>query len=270
METKTAEVPVEIKKGPEMTAKTIETPVAETPKKKGMGCFTKFMIVSCFGLLLCCCVTVVMAFVAPKLLVQYIAGGNTGPDTTLTRITASEVNTLITAIENKEASLSDDGYLVMNLTEEEMLALLVDGMKITDDPGAVGVDIEDSYMKLEIELEALLTAMSEGSEQQQDFSALNEIYVSIELGTTEDNSLLTFEGLSLGNTVLDPIINSILTEEIKQGISKSIQDSISGQSTDPSLGDSGIRKLVFIEDAVEMYMEIDLEGLDLPVDEMGL
>lgn len=272
-ETKTSEpVTVQVKKGPEMTqAPQQSQPVSSqtSNKKGGIGCFGKFMIFGCLLLLLCCCITTITAIVAPKLLIQYVAGGNKGPDTTLTRITASEVEPLIAEYESSIPTISEDGLYVLTMSEEEVLALLVDAMKLSSNADSVGVNIESAYMKFEVDLGELLTIMNEGSEQPQDFSAFKGTYISIELTNTLDGNI-SFQSISLGNSVLDPIINSLLTDEAKENLSQQLQDSFSGQSSDPEAPDSGLRKIIFIEDAVELYLEVPEEGLEIPDDEMYL
>jgi hypothetical protein len=159
--------------------------------------------------------------------------------------------------------------VVVEFSEEEMLALIIESMKLNATPDAFAVNFEPDSMKAQVDIGVFLQAVQESSAEAEtnDFSGLKGTYAGFELGTSADGSTLEFKGFSLGNSVLDPIINSLLTEEIKADISKQIQDSLSGGTTDPGAQDSGIRKLEFLKDAISITFEYSEE---IPVDDLPI
>jgi hypothetical protein len=262
---------VVVKKGPELEVKAQEpvaqpvtTPVQAEPKKGGMGCFAKFMIIGCLGLLLCCCVTVVLSFAARSVILptamNYIAAGNQGPDKDLTRVGSEEVEKYLDQAENKSGEMNEDGTLKVQYSEEEFVASLLSAFNATDKPLAIGVDFEESYMKVQFDIGVIMASMQEAdttAEEQADFSGLEGYYATLEFTTNEDGSKLIFENFSLGNTVLDPFINSMLTQENKDSISKSIQESMGARSED---GSGSIKSIKFLKDAIEIVLYGGEEG----------
>jgi hypothetical protein len=255
---------VEVKKGPDLEVKAQEpdaqpatTPVQAETKKGGMGCFAKFMIVSCLGLILCCCVSIVVSFAAPSVILptvmNYIAAGNQGPDKTLTRVSTEEVEQYVQQADSKSGEMNEDGTIKVVYSEKEFVALLLSAFNASDKPLALGVDFEDSYMKVQFDIGVILNTMQESdtsATEKSDFSDLEGYYATLEFTTNDDGSKLIFENFSLGNTVLDPIINSMLTQENKDSISQSIEESMGSSSE----GSGSIRSIKFLKDSIEIVL----------------
>jgi len=256
---------VEVKKGPELEVKAQEavaqpatTPVQAEVKKSGMGCFAKSMIFSCLGLILCCCVTVVLSFAAPSVILptamNYIAAGNQGPDEDLTRVESNEVEKYLEQAESKSGEMNEDGTIKVQYSEQEFVASLLSAFNASDKPLAIGVDFEEAYMKVQFDIGVILASMEETDtsvEEPADFSGLEGYYATLEFTTSDDGSKLIFENFSLGNTVLDPFINSMLTQENKDSISESIQESMGTSSED---GSGSIKSIKFLKDAIEIEL----------------
>lgn len=275
---------IKVEKGPELSQAPVSPtvnnserveaiPVQNVPtpagKKGGMGCFAKGCIASCVVLLLCCCVTIVLAVAAPSVFAQMVASGSKGPDQSLTRITRAETPILMEEISNTMPELvGDDGLTYsVTITEKQFLASIVSGMGTDIDPNALGLDFENNRAKFEIDFSVLAAALKNDPQFAEQISFKPEdvkgVYITMELSNDSEGNLV-FENLSLGNTVLDPIVNIFFTPEVKQGLSKSLQDAFSGDSATAGADgetaetdEMSLRKVEFLKDTIKMSYEMN-------------
>lgn len=271
---------VKIEKGPELSTAPVSPTVnysekveaipmqnvpAPAQKKGGMGCFAKGCIASCVVLLLCCCVTIVLAVAAPSVFAQMIASGSKGQDQALTRVTSDEIPGLVEASSNITPEMvgTDGQTYSITIPEKEFLATLVSGIETEVDPNAFGLDFENKSGKFEVDFSVLAAALKSDPQFSEQISFdpkdVKGVYITIELSNDIEGNLV-FENLSLGNTVLDPIVNSFMTPDVKQGLSKSIQEAFSGGATGTSEGEASemkIKKVEFVKDAIKLTYEMD-------------
>ena len=277
---------IKVGKGPELTKEptpvTANEKVEATPvhtntvvveKKGGLGCFGKGCIAGCVILLLCCCVTIILGVVAPSVIAQVIASSSKGQDASLTRITADEIPALNqAALDNLPEILDAEGKMMaFTYTEEQFLASMIEGLQAQDKSGSIGIDFEENVGKIEIEMSLLVEAMKSDPTVSEQVNLKPEdvkgLYLTIQLSNDSEGQLV-FDQLSLGNSALDPIMNSLFTPEVKDQITQSIQDALSGATsgtTDVTTGDTTegsteepqtvLRKIEFKKDAVKFTFE---------------
>ncbi len=237
-------------------------------KKGGLGCFGKGCIAGCVILLLCCCVTVILGVVAPSIIAQVIASSSKGQDSTLTRITADEIPALNkAALDNLPEILDAEGKMMaFTYTEEQFLASMIEGLQAQDKSGSIGIDFEENVGKIEIEMSLLVEAMKSDPTVSEQVNLKPEdvkgVYITLQLSNDSEGNLV-FDQLSLGNSALDPILNSFFTPELKKELTQSIQDGLSGATSDTTdttedtteEPQTVLRKVEFKKDAVKLTFE---------------
>ena len=256
------------------------TPVqtASAPAKSGGFGWGKCFLVGCAALLLCCCCTVIFAVVAPNLLLKTVTGGNKAPDATLTRLTSLlEYNNLVTAI-NSETSTANQtdpvtGLLMLKLNEKEAIAFLystlIDSSSTNtsgtpmqeSDIGKLGIKFTPGNAKIQMDLSllgALMASTSTESGQNFDPKTFEGINVTVDIGTTADNTNITINDFSTGNSIIDSVLNS----GIKQQLIDSIQESMSEPSTDGST--SPFARITFLQGSMEMVFTDTTDSYSTP------
>jgi hypothetical protein len=200
-------------------------------EKKSGGNTGKCILIGCAVLLLCCCITVVIGIFAPQALVGVIMGQNKGKDATLTRVTTTaEIQSLITAVNAKEGTLTANNTVILTLDEKELLALIVDGMQIQQTPDKVGVKITPGDLKMDIELGTvirLINASNTSGSQIDVGTAFDNVYGSLEFGTTADGKNLTIKKFSTGNSLIDSLIPADVIKSMEKGIQDQLAQSFS-------------------------------------------
>jgi len=276
---------IKVEKGPELTkeptpvtatekveATPVHTNTVVVEKKGGLGCFGKGCIAGCVAgcviLLLCCCVTIILGVVAPSVIAQVIASSSKGQDASLTRITADEIPALNDLPEILDA---EGNMMAYTYTEEQFLASMIEGLQVQDKAGSIGIDFEENVGKFEVEMSVLVEALKADPTMSEQVNLKPEdvkgLYLTIQLSNDSEGQLV-FDQLSLGNSALDPIMNSLFTPEVKDQITQSIQDALSGATsgtTDVTTGDTTegsteepqtvLRKIEFKKDAVKFTFE---------------
>lgn len=237
-------------------------------KKGGLGCFGKGCIAGCVILLLCCCVTVILGVVASSIIAQVIASSSKGQDATLTRITADEIPALNqAALDNLPEILDAEGKMMaFTYTEEQFLASMIEGLQVQDKAGSIGIDFEENVGKIEIEMSLLVEAMKSDPTVSEQVNLkpmdVKGVYITLQLSNDSEGNLV-FDQLSLGNSALDPILNSFFTPELKKELTQSIQDGLSGATSDTTdttedtteEPQTVLRKVEFKKDAVKLTFE---------------
>ena len=276
---------IKVGKGPELTkeptpvtatekveATPVHTNTVVVEKKGGLGCFGKGCIAGCVAgcviLLLCCCVTVILGVVAPSIIAQVIASSSKGQDATLTRITADEIPALNqAALDNLPEILDAEGKMMaFTYTEEQFLASMIEGLQVQDKAGSIGIDFEENVGKFEVEMSVLVEALKADPTMSEQVNLKPEdvkgLYLTIQLSNDSEGNLV-FDQLSLGNSALDPILNSFFTPELKKELTQSIQDGLSGATSDTTdttedtteEPQTVLRKVEFKKDAVKLTFE---------------
>jgi len=234
----------------EPIATTVEaTPVSSNPvqapapvKKGGFG-WGKCCLVGCLLMFLCCICTVVVALVAPNLLITTVLGGNKGPDPTLTRIAnVQELKTLDSAITSElENNISVDpitGLPKLILNEKQAIAFLYSVLGINtpekpmsaNDISKLGLKFSKDKVRLEVDLSLLFSSVPTSNTQNFDPKIFEGVNISIELGTTADNKSMVFTDFSTGNNVIDSVLSGF-KPQIISSIQSNIEDSMGGTDT---------------------------------------
>jgi hypothetical protein len=234
-------------------------------KKGGHGCL--YVILGCGGLLLlCCCISVFVGFFAPNAALKFLAGANSGPDTTLTRIKTSELAQAQTDLDNSLASQTDTNAntITIKISEKDVIVLFFGQLLGSNNIDKVGVKILPGQTKVQFELKALLDAANQQTSQSatgsvvpttsaDQYAAFAGIYSTITLGVSPDGKGFTVTDISTGNTIIDGLIPAAYKQSIEEQLATEMNN---GFTTGLSSGASGVilDKIAFTSG----YMEITL------------
>jgi hypothetical protein len=211
----------------EATASTVQS--QKKGNKTGL-----YLLLGCLGLLIICCCTICgLLMFAPSAIGGAVASTTEGRDEDLTRISEDDITQLEDSVEEKESErdarvsqVGEDTYQV-TFTEEEVLYIIADSIGVKD-PSAIGIDIEDNYMKLEVGFSELLESSAAEGEQVENAEFFNDLYFSAEMSNSADNSRIVVDDISTGNGFFDSFLPEDLLTEFENSLNEGFQDTSSG------------------------------------------
>ena len=229
-------------------------------KKGGKKIFLAF---GCLSLLVCCFVCCVLFMVSPQIMLRFFNNSSAGSDSTLVRITSSEVPDLRDSVDTKnEVNSSDrvrqnvDGTYVVTFTEKEVLYIVADSVNLSNKPEALGIRIKNNFMKIEISAEELVAnAEAEGEDVGVNIGFVKDMFLSMEMSVDRTNpSRIKIDKVSTGNTLLDRIIPTTFNAELEDSLNEGLNQG--GASSE-------LVSIAFKEGELEMVLR-DKTGYDVP------
>ncbi len=222
--TQTPEVKVE-----SVPVTTVEATTVVTEKKGGGG--GKCFLIGCCLIISCCVLTICGLGAMVYFGGASVLSSNKAADPTLTRIAnQTEAEAAIEKLVTKENTIIDEttGDVTMSLSEEELLAMVIDGMQLTSTPEKVGVKITTDSLKMEFDLGALVKALNEtnSSSENIEISGLDNIFAGVSLGVGSDGKSIVIKDFSVGNSVIDAILGASFKDSMNQSLKENFENTM--------------------------------------------
>lgn len=202
---------------------TVVEKVTVVETKKGGG--GKCLLVGCVVLILCCIVTFGGIYALFKFGGAAIVSSQTEPDPTLNRLESiDQVEIEYDSLDIKSEFLPENPSVEMTsieLTEEQLLAILFKNFNVKDNLNSFGVDLEPDRIKLEANLGALY-ANFEPSDQASSYQGLDEMYASVDISVLASGNEFKVNQVSLGNSLLDSVLGGSIAEYLEKLLNENI------------------------------------------------
>lgn len=226
-------------------------------KKGGKGCL--WLVLGCGALLLlCCCISTIIAVVAPNAAVKFLAGANTGPDSSLTRVTVEEGQAI-------DATLNDDLYsgststgdqTTVFISEKQLLVLLNEGLKLEENVDQIAAKIEPGKLTIQVGIEALIRAQENRNQDVTttpvptgSYEFLKDVYVTVKISSSADQKSLIVDDVLTGNSIIDGLIPAEYKTQLKTQVQEALNNYFAGDTT---TSDFVVDKIEFKQDVMEI------------------